>query len=29
MLNIKDRNSQSVNNLFISGLLTEMDIQQK
>ena len=29
MLNIKDRNSQSVNNLVISGLLTEMDIQQK
>ncbi len=29
MLNIKDRNSQSVNNLIISGLLTEMDIQQK
>ena len=29
MLNIKDRNSQSVNNLFISGLLTEMDIQPK
>ena len=29
MLNIKDRSSQSVNNLFISGLLTEMDIQQK
>lgn len=29
MLNIKDKNSQSKNQIYISGVLTEMDIQSK